>query len=235
MYKVAIVEDEWESYESLQKCLEEYTKEYGDEFNVVRFKNGMDFLDSYHPDYDIIFMDIDMPQMNGIQTAAHVRKTDSKVIIIFVTFFAKYAIRGYSVDAFDYVVKPLNYGAFKLKIQRAIERCKKTAAESILLPTVDGAIKLDVNEVDYIEIDGHNITIHTQGGPFKAYGTMREIEDALPQKQFCKCNRCYLVNLHSVTKVDKNAVYVGEDKLSISRPRRQEFLDALSEYVINDV
>lgn len=234
MYKIAIVEDEWESYESLQKCLDEYTKEYGDLFNVEHFRNGMDFIDGYTPDYDIIFMDIDMPQMNGIQTAASIRKTDSKVIIVFVTFFSKYAIKGYSVDAFDYVLKPLNYSAFKCKIQRALERCKKMERESVLLPTMDGAMKLDLNEIDYVEISNHNITIHTQGGNYKAYGTMREIEALFPKKQFCKCNRCYLVNLHSVSKIDKNVVFVGSNPLVMSRPRRQEFMDALSEYIMNE-
>ena len=136
MYRVAIVEDEWESFESIRKCFEEYTKEYGEAFNIIRFKNGMYFLGAYSSNFDIVIMDIDMPQMNGIQTAADLRKVDDKVVLIFVTFLAKYAIKGYAVDALDYVVKPVNYHTFKLKIARAIERCRKNARGRVFAAAV---------------------------------------------------------------------------------------------------
>ena len=234
MYRVAIVEDEWESYENIQKCFDEFSKEYNEVFNIVRFKNGMDFIESYKPNYDMVFMDVDMPQMNGLQTAAHLRKIDSKVVLIFVTFFAKYAIKGYAVDALDYVVKPVTYSTFKLKLERAIERCKKNDCASVILPTSEGDIKVDINSLDYIEISSHRIVYHTRQGEYQSYGTMRELEKILPEKQFCKCNRCYLVNLHSVSKVEGNVVFVGKDQLTISRPRKQVFFDALYNYVMGD-
>lgn len=232
MYRVAIVEDEWESYESIQKCFDEYSKEYNEVFNIVHYKNGMDFIENYKANFDMIFMDVNMPQLNGLQAAAQLRQLDSKVVLIFVTFFAKYAIKGYAVDALDYVVKPVNYNTFKLKIQRAIEYCKKNDRDSLILPTSEGDIKIDLNSLDYIEIANHLIIYHTKNGNYQSYGTMREIEKLLPEKQFCKCNRCYLVNLRSVIKVEKNIVFVGSDQLVISRPRRQEFLDALYSYVM---
>lgn len=83
--------------------------------------------------------------MNGIQTAADLRKVDDKVVLIFVTFLAKYAIKGYAVDALDYVVKPVNYHTFKLKIARAIERCRKNARGRVFLPTSEGGIGIDID------------------------------------------------------------------------------------------
>lgn len=73
MYRVAIVEDEWESFESIRKCFEEYTKEYGEAFNIIRFKNGMYFLGAYSSNFDVVIMDIDMPQMNGINEWGRMR------------------------------------------------------------------------------------------------------------------------------------------------------------------
>ena len=234
MYRVAIVEDEWESFESIRKCFEEYTKEYGEAFNIIRFKNGMYFLGAYSSNFDVVIMDIDMPQMNGIQTAADLRKVDDKVVLIFVTFLAKYAIKGYAVDALDYVVKPVNYHTFKLKIARAIERCRKNARGRVFLPTSEGEIGIDIDRLDYIEISGHTVFYHTQSGVYKAYGTMKGIEERLPERQFFKCNRCYLVNLHSVVKLEGNVVSVGSDKLVISRTRRKAFVDALASYVMGE-
>ncbi len=233
MYKIAIVEDEWESAENLTACFEKYTREYGVEFNINHFKNGFNFLDEYTPDYDIVFMDVDMPQMNGLKTAKKLRAIDPSVILVFVTFLAKYAINGYEVGALDYVLKPVNYHTFKIKIERAIGSCASKAREEAVLPTTGGAARIELYKLNYIEVSDHEIIYHTSGGEMRAYGTMRAIEKLLPEKQFCKCNRCYLVNLRNVTRIEGNTVCVGGDELVISRPRKQAFIDALHEYSLS--
>ena len=79
-------------------------------------------MSDYKPVYDIIFLDIDMPTMNGIELAKYIRKMDGEVSIVFVTNMAKYAINGYEVDADDFIVKPVRYGNFKLKLDRVIKK-----------------------------------------------------------------------------------------------------------------
>lgn len=233
MYKVALVEDEWESAENLEKCFERYTKEYGVPFSIVHFKSGLNFLDGYSPDFDMVFMDIDMPQMNGLKTAKELRRIDSRVVLVFVTFLAKYAIKGYEVDALDYCLKPVNYNAFKMKIDRAIAGCAKRGNVELVLPlTGGGALRLEPNQLDYVEISDHDIIYHTSHGIHKYYGNLRVVEKLLPETDFFKCNRCYLVNLRSVTRIEGNYAYVGEDKLAVSRSRRQAFVDALHEYTL---
>ena len=233
MYRVAVIEDESESYESIKKCFDMYSEEYNEVFSLVWFKTGLDFLDEYNFEFDFILMDIDMPHLNGLQTAAYLRKKDSKITIIFVTQFAKYAINGYEVDAMDYVLKPLNYNTFKLKIQRAVKSCRNERRQTVILSTSEGVVKIELNMLDYIEIISHKITIHTQDGNYKSYGTLGAIKEVLPPDQFSKCNRCYLVNLRNVIKVVGNSLYVGKDVLCISRTRRQKFMDDLSRFVLN--
>jgi DNA-binding LytR/AlgR family response regulator len=87
--------------------------------------------------------------------------------------------------------------------------------------------------LNYVEIDDHDITYHTSRGQFRAYGTMRAIEKLLPADQFCKCNRSALVNLRNVTRISGSLVYVGEEMLEISRPRKQAFMEAFHEYSIS--
>ncbi|MBP5154329.1 MAG: response regulator transcription factor [Lachnospiraceae bacterium] len=230
MYKIALVDDEFDSSEKLTKCIEEYSKEFGVMFNVSRFRNGLNFIEEYSSEYDIVFMDIDMPHMNGMDAAERLRAMDPSVILIFVTFLAKYAIRGYKYDALDYMLKPVNYGAFKITMSRAIQRCAGREGREVILPSAEGKIRIELSCLDYVEISNHDITYHTSRGLYRAYGTMRAIEKLLPSDQFSKCNRCYLVNLRSVTRIQGNHVYVGDEELEISRPRKQEFLDALNEY-----
>ena len=233
MYKIAVVEDEWESAERLNQCIEQYSKEYGVLFNVTRFKDGLDFIEEYKPVFDIVFMDIDMPHKNGLVTARELRQVDPTVVLVFVTFLAKYAIKGYEVDALDYVIKPVNYNAFKITIDRAIRRCAKKEKAEMILPSSDGPIRIELSCLNFVEIDDHDITYHTSRGQFRAYGTMRAIEKLLPAEQFCKCNRSVLVNLRNVTRISGNLVYVGNETLEISRPRKQVFMEAFHEYSIS--
>ena len=102
-----------------------------------------------------------------------------------------------------------------------------------MLPTVGGAARIELYKLNYIEISDHEIIYHTSNGNLRAYGTMRAIEKLLPEKQFCKCNRCYLVNLRNVTRIEGNTVCVGGENLTVSRPRKQAFVDALHEYSLS--
>jgi len=233
MYKIAIVEDEWESAERLSQCLETYGKENGIMFNMTHFKNGLNFIEEYRPNYDIVFMDIDMPHKNGLAAAGELRKFDPAVVIIFVTFLTKYAIKGYEVDALDYMIKPLNYNAFKITMDRAVSRCAQKALATVILPSVEGELRIELSCLDYVEISDHDITYHTSQGNFSAYGTMRAIEKLLPSKQFSRCNRGILVNLRNVRRITGNFVYVGDEKFEITRTRRQAFLDAFHECSIS--
>ena len=230
MYKIALVDDEYESAELLSRYIEEYAKEYGVLFNISRFKNGLDFIEEYTPQYDLVFMDVDMPQMSGLEAASRLREVDATVVLIFVTFLAKYALNGYKYEALDYMVKPVSYYAFRITMTRALQRCSRKKKETVILPSSEGDLCIELNCLSYVEINNHDITYHTTRGNFTAYGTMRAIEKLLPAKQFSKCNRCYLINLRSVTRIQGNTVFIGEEELEISRPRKQEFMAALHEY-----
>ena len=230
MYKIALVDDEYESAEKLSQCIEEYAKERGVLFNITRFRNGLNLIEDYTPEYDIVFLDVDMPRMNGLEAAGKLREMDAAVVIVFVTFLAKYAVKGYKYDALDYMVKPISFSAFRITMDRALQRCARKKRESVILPSSEGDICIELNCLNYVEIANHDITYHTTRGNFTAYGTMHSIEKLLPARQFFKCNRCYLVNLRSVTRIQGSTVFVGNEELEISRPRKQEFLAALHEY-----
>lgn len=161
MFNIAIVEDEWECFERLKECLEKYNEEYGVMFNITHYSNGIDFISSYKADYDIVFMDVDMPEMNGFSTAKKLRKMDSTVTLIFVTHLAKYAIKGYEVDALDYVLKPVDYAVFKMKIDRAIKRSKLNDSSEVVIKHKEGVARISLAELLYVEISNHDLIYHT--------------------------------------------------------------------------
>ena len=110
MIRIALVEDEAEVRAQLQGYVQRHTRQYGTEFAVTEFADGMELLDDYRPVYDILFLDVEMKHLDGMETARRVRELDKDVIIVFITNMAQYAIGGYAVGALDYVLKPESEG-----------------------------------------------------------------------------------------------------------------------------
>lgn len=125
MIKIAIVEDEAMYAKQLEEFLRQYEKENGEAFDITIYSDGDQIVNKYRSQYDIILMDVEMKFMDGMSAAEEIRKVDTEVVIIFITNMAQYAIRGYAVDALDYVLKPVSYFAFSQRLSRAIGRMKK--------------------------------------------------------------------------------------------------------------
>ena len=160
---VAIVEDEPLFVQQLKEYIGRYEKDRGRRIKITTFADGEDITDDYRGGYDIILMDIQMRFMDGMTAAEKIRTLDHEVIIMFITNMIQYAVRGYEVDAMDYVVKPVEYFAFSQKLDKAIGRMKKAVQTYISVPTEDGLQKLAVSDIYYIESQGHNM--HVTGQP----------------------------------------------------------------------
>lgn len=190
-----------------------------------------EFLSSKDRQYDLVCLDIDMEGRDGIETAKEIRKQDEEIQIIFVTNLAHMAIRGYEVRALDFILKPVNFYSFSMKIQNAISMIQNKKSKTIVISTMNGVVRFSTNELYYAEVDGHYIYYHTKDGSYKQKQSMKELEDLLAGLSFKRCNNCYLVNLKYVDAVDRDDVKVGGEWLKISRPRKKEFLQALANYM----
>jgi len=231
MYRIAIVEDDRQFVEELKKYLNQYAQEEGQEFEIFAFFDGAEILKNYAPKYDLILLDIEMPNVNGMDAAEKIREVDENVVLMFITNMAQYAIRGYSVGALDFVMKPISYYPFSMKVKRALKRVHKKELLSILLTLSDGMKKLEMRQIYYVEVQNRMLHYHTDEGEFIVRGSLQSAESALPSNVFVKCNHWYLVNLMHVTSVHKNTAVVGPFELEISRRNRGTFLQALTEYM----
>ena len=125
MTRIAIVEDEAAVREQLAGYVQRYTRQYGTPFEVTEFADGMEILENYRPQFDIIFLDVEMKHLDGMETARRIRERDGGVLIVFITNMAQYAIRGYAVGALDYVLKPVPYFAFSQQLRKAEEQLRR--------------------------------------------------------------------------------------------------------------
>lgn len=232
MISIAIAEDEQQTYEILQGFLDRFAEENHLELQITHFINGLEISDSYRPVYDIILMDVDMPMVNGISAARIIRDKDPSVIIIFVTNLSQYAIQGYSVQAFDYILKPLNYFAFSQFFQRAVAKLDISGKqEYITIQLREGVRKVSVNDIYYIEIQNHTLSYHTAAGIFQTTGKMKALEELLGTYHFSRCNNGLLINLAHVDSIINNDVIVHGETLPVSRSRKKEFSAALVSYI----
>ena len=230
MLRVAIVEPDIVSAEKLAEFTQQYAKSNAMEISFRLFERGDRFLDDYD-NYDLIFMDMDLPGLDGMETAKRLRKLDADVVLIFVTELAQQAIRGYEVDALDFLMKPLNYYAFSMKLDKGIRRLRQRSADVILLKTTSGLHRLEVRQIYYLETRDRLLFYHTSTGVYSVRSTMQNAQKELEKYHFEKCNQCYLVNLQHVTDVQDDTVTVAGETLEMSRRSKKSFLSALVAYI----
>lgn len=231
MIRIAIVEDDLTYSNQLEGYLHKYETEYGEAFEITTYTDGNLIVGDYHSQFDIILMDIEMQYMDGMSAAEAIRRVDKEVVIIFITYTPQYAIRGYAVEALDYIVKPISYFAFSQRLARAIIRMKKREQKSVIISVKGGVVRLPVNSIYYIESQGHDIIYHTSSGDYVTSGTLKDAEEALASLHFFRGSKWYLINLSQVEGLEESAAKLkGGSSVVLSRGRKKEFMEALAQY-----
>lgn len=229
--RIAVVEDEKTYRNTLLSYLKQFQEETGLTIEIKEFENGNQIVWDYHSNYDAVFMDIEMPGMDGMEAARCIRKVDEQVVIVFITNVARYAVQGYEVGALDFIVKPVTYTSFKMKMQKIVRQTKRNRETSITLAKNDEMYKVPSSSVYYVEVCNHQLIYHTDQGEIAVWKSLKSVEKSLESMHFAKCNSCYLVNLLHVQGVKKDSVFVEGDELKISRGRKAEFMKAVADYM----
>ena len=166
-----------------------------------------------------------MPYIDGLSAVRKIREIDEKVLIIFVTSLAQYAIKGYEVNAFDFILKPISYNSFALKLNRVLDYFKKNDEKYILIKNKIRTNKIKASSIKYIEVINHSLIYHTLDG------SLKKVKEELNCLPFEYCNQCYLVNLKYVEEIKDYNVIVSGEKIQISHPKHKQFLHALNSYL----
>lgn len=232
MIKIAIVEDDEKHAEILKSYIDRFGAENGEQFVIERFNDGMQFISEYSATFDIVFMDIEMPIFDGISTARKLREVDNDVCLIFVTNLAKYALVGYEVDAMDYMIKPIKYFDFAMKLEKAV-RLRRNKPTGCLMLKIDESIKkIDFNEILFVEVFGHTAIIHADKETHTIRMTLGALTEKLPKPFFFQCSRSVIINLKYLSEVKDSCAVVNDINIKISRSKMTELLEALAEYSI---
>lgn len=244
--RIGIVDDDATDRSQLHAAIDRFGAESGVALSVTEFSSAGAYLSAPGSVFDILYLDIDMPGMSGMELAETIRQTDSGVVIIFCTNLQQFAVNGYRVSALGFIVKPVEWYPFQLFLTRALRAVglraamrSKTAAKRIVLK--DGGVSrvVDVADIEYVEVRKHYLLYYVRpgdsgsGAVLRVRGTMRAAEAELSPHGFSRCSASYLVNLSHVTSVDRNDVHVDEQTLSIGRTFRDQFRQDFSRYLAN--
>lgn len=230
--RIAIVEDDEKDLERLKKFLNQYGKANGMVFSVQEFHTGLEFLSNYHPFFDVVFMDIEVPVLNGMETAKALYELDKNICIVFCTNMAQYAIKGYEVNAVDFIVKPVSYTIFQNKMQKIVAKAAARREHEIFLNIEGSLVRLKVSEILYVESDKHYLTYHTKEKLYVVRGTMQEIESELQAHGFFRCISGCLVNLEYIKEIQSLSIVMSNgEELPLARQRRKKFLESFMLYL----
>lgn len=229
MVHIAVVEDEKKDRELIAAYIEKYAAENGETIKITQFENAKVFLANYNPIYDLVFLDIQMPLLDGMQAAQRLRELDPAVPLVFITNMSNYAVKGYSVNALDFVVKPVAYYNFSAMLARAI-RIAKMKSDEVILKTPKGSVKVALDSIAYVEALGHQVVYHTDGGEIRLWETLKQQEAKLPGTRFVRCSNYCVVNLKHIDGVRGNTVTVAGTEITVTRTQKQKFMQSLLEY-----
>lgn len=231
MLEVLLVEDDDKDAALLEGYLSRYAREAGLEIRAERMTQAISLLENYKARYSVIFMDIELPLMNGMEAARRLRKLDDSVILIFITNMAQFACEGYGVDALDFVVKPVSYADFSMKFSRAVRRIDAAVESEYTIHVPGGMRRVRLQEIRYVEVDRHFVRYHLEGEVVESRDTLAAVEERLRPAHFLRCAKSFLVNPRYITRVDGLEIRLGEEVVYISGNRRKAFLQELAAWM----
>ena len=171
--------------------------------------------------YDLAFLDIQLEKMSGMQLARLIRKEDEAMILVFTTGEKGYAMQGYEVSAFRYLIKPLKENEVIITLTKANKLIEKSKRDVVIVHQGKEALRVFKNDIMYVEVDNHNITLYmSENNDIRFVAKMKECEKLFEEPQFCKCHRSYIVNLHYVGKISREGAEIENGKvIPVSRAR----------------
>lgn len=231
MIHIAICDDEKPFVDHFLALLARYSEERGEAIKTTTYDDGLALIEHYDPTIDLLFLDIRMRLIDGLQAAAHVRRQDAQVGLIFLTTYTEFALDGYTYQATNYIVKPLGYARLKAELDRFIARRRAEEASVLVIANDEGRFKVPLRAIHYIETFKRNLLLHAEQEDIICYCSMKEMEAQLAGNDFVRCHTSYLVNLFYVKDVKKLELeLVSGEHIPISQPKRKAVMARLVEY-----
>ena len=245
MLRIAICDDEVRAREALYLQLEKLLWE-GEEI-VYEFSSGKaaaGWIEKHPGEIDVLFLDIEMDGLNGMETAQRIRTFDRNLILVFVTGYADYVFDGYHVGAMDYLLKPIDSGKLRAVMERIRQQQFRDRETMYTVRNTDGIYRFRLRDIRYFYSDKRQVVLvletedrETKKYPF--YQKLDIVERELREQTeggngmiFVRIHQRYLVNAAKVTHIDGSSVKIGEEELPMSRSLKETAVKKLARAIL---
>ena len=233
MIKVAICDDEENILEQMKKLLREYKKE---NIEVCSYASGEALLEA-QDNYDVIFLDIDIQELSGIDTAKQIRVYDKKVKLIYLTNYRDYVGSAFAVHAFGYLLRPVKKEIILQQLDEALNYLEQEqTVKEIEFQTVDGKVRVDVKDIFYFFYSNRTIIIHTRRQKHVIKDTMSDVYCKMQDEGFEVPHKSFCVNLFQVKRVKGYDIeMMNQDIIPLSQKKSVKFRQRLNEYISDQI
>lgn len=232
MLSIAVCDDMPIECAELAGHIENTLNQFGTEFSIKRFFDGQELLKGVES-FDIVFLDIKMPEISGMELARQMRENGRKSIIVFVTSAKEYVYEAYDVEAFHFLLKPVNEDKLKNVLKKAVVKVTFCNSEDFIIISSEYQIKkILLKDILYIESVGRMVKVHCSGGVLETYKQIGDLEQTLSDKHFFRCHKSFLLNLEYVSSFDKAEIVMENgDTIFLARKRAKLFQKELISYM----
>lgn len=222
MVNIGICDDEAPMRKALRGPLERKLQLLGEDYRIFEYDSGealMARLETECP--DILFLDIEMKRLSGMDTARLLRKREADTILVFVTAYPDFVFQGYEVHAFHYILKPYEEHKIQSVLEQALKELGKSGEQYFTLEQKSGVAKVPMKKILAFSSDKRKVVISLENGEtYSFYGKLDDVERETPD-YFVRCHNRYLVNLNYVTSLEKDRCFCGSLSFPVSRACRR--------------
>lgn len=232
MVKIGICDDEGICRQEVVEFISNICKRQDISYKIKEYQSGEEVLKETEFDADILFLDIYLGGINGIEVAKKIRENNEEVIIVFVTSALEFAKEGYKVKAFRYIIKPINEVELEEEFQSCLKEWEKQEGNILTLKNNQGVYRLKTRDIFYIETYEKGTIIHTKHGDFPSNISLNTLEEKLKEDSFARVHRSYVVNIQYITALEKDiAIINDEERILVSRYKLKELKEKVLQYV----
>ena len=214
---IVICDDEFLHRSILKEFLITILDEEILEHDLVEYSSGEDLISNYNK-ADLLFLDIQMNELSGMDVARKIREFDNNVEIIFTTSVEQYVFEAYEVRAYRYLVKPIEYEELKKQVKLCISDYL-TKNSIISIDSNKATVKISIGEILYAEVMKKEVTIYTESKVYTIETSMKRVEGKLLNYGFFRCHHSYLVNLNKVSEIRDKTIFINDEEIPVSRMR----------------
>lgn len=230
MIRVAVCDDEPYMCEIIKEKVSGLMAEAATPLEIFCYTSGYDLLEQCFQ-YDILFLDVQMPGIDGIAIAKRLREMGNTCQIIFITVFKERVFDAFSVEAVDYLCKPIDLYRLKNALNRALKGLERKEEKALFIQTMNWTKSVKLGSIYYCEVINRKIYLHTKDGIIEYYSKLEDVEKQLDYR-FFKCHRSYIVNLDFLSEYSDGQIMLESgDHIPVSRQRRQEFMNIFLQYM----